>query len=419
MEPFNTLNADGDITELYEQYPMMIRLFAVGNKPKIVRAGYFLLAELIHLVDNRPDILPQHAESCTSLNEVFIEHNHSILARLLDKAKKEFQILRNLSVQISQDRQRKTSMLELLQRGDDGPLKKKARVAERSRGDSEVKIQVTRFRKGGSCFPQVQMVADNWLIPLIKSYASMNLTEEQAELFESYDPMDWDNVRGELRFQMIKLDQYIIKLRNSIEKLSVVASNRAGDAPVAAIRLFPVIPVNILSLFIWAQNIDTLKLIIKKVLAVDCPPAYSYIRAFFTREDVVGQGIGDPFVKQGRLISLKEYTKNGTKSPKENQVCAVYYLFTIAPPNGGGIILNDDSSSSLAVLKLFLTLKNVRIDHKKVKITATSAPTSAKKMNFVEAYQAVPIEKKCVEFISILPWDKKNDFPLKKSNEEG
>ena len=63
VEPFNTLNADGDITELYEQYPMMIRLFAVGNKPKIVRAGFFLLAELIHLVDERPDILPQLAES--------------------------------------------------------------------------------------------------------------------------------------------------------------------------------------------------------------------------------------------------------------------------------------------------------------------------------------------------------------------
>jgi hypothetical protein len=109
VEPFNTLNADGDITELYEQYPMMIRSFAVGNKPKIVaKSRFFLLAELIHLVDERPDILPQLAESCTCLNEVVIEHNHSILARLLDKAKKEFQILRNASVQVSQDRERRT-----------------------------------------------------------------------------------------------------------------------------------------------------------------------------------------------------------------------------------------------------------------------------------------------------------------------
>jgi hypothetical protein len=157
----------------------------------------------------------------------------------LDKAKKDFQILRNASVQISEDRQRKTSITQLLQRGPEGALKKKAKVEERSRGDSEVKIQVTRFRKGGSCFEQVVMLADDWLIPLIKSYASMSLSEEQVLLFESYDPMNWDKVEGELSFQMLKLQQYIAKLRKAIDNIysaSIISATPliSGATPAAA-----------------------------------------------------------------------------------------------------------------------------------------------------------------------------------------
>jgi hypothetical protein len=75
--------------------------------------------------------------------------------------------------------------------------------------------------------------------------------------------------------------------------------------------------------------------------------------------------------------------------------------------------LNDEPSSCLAVLKLFLSHRLVQIDYKRVKITAIATPRAVKKMNFVEAYRAVPVEEECVKIISTLQWDEKNDFPFK------
>jgi len=71
----------------------------------------------------------------------------------------------------------------------------------------------------------------------------------------------------------------------------------------------------------------------------------------------------------------------------------------------------------LAVLKLFLSHRLVQIVYKQVKITAIAAPRALKKMNFVEAYQAVPVEEECVKIISTLRWDAKNDFPFKSVGE--
>ena len=116
-----------------------------------------------------------------------------------------------------------------------------------------------------------------------------------------------------------------------------------------------------------------------------------YIRGFFSLEGLVEAGIAESFVVNGKLRTLEEYRKFGNRSPKENQICAVYYLCTTAPPNDDVMYLNDDPSSCLAVLKLFLGHRHVKIEHKKVKITATATPRAVKKMNFVEAYRAVPV----------------------------
>jgi hypothetical protein len=143
--------------------------------------------------------------------------------------------------------------------------------------------------------------------------------------------MKWDNVEGELRFQMLKSEQYIAKLRKAIDKIYAASNVSAtslvsGAAAVAAtIRLFPVTPNDVLSLFICAQTVDTLKKIIKKLVAADCPPIYSYIRGFFSLEGLVEAGIAESFVVNGKLRTLEEYRKFGNRSPKENQICAVYY----------------------------------------------------------------------------------------------
>ena len=164
---------------------------------------------------------------------------------------------------------------------------------------------------------------------------------------------------------------------------------------------------------LMCRQLDTLKKIIKKVFALDCPPTYSYIRDFFSLEGPLEAGIAEPFVVNGKLRTMEEYRKFGNRSPKENQICAVYYLFTLAPPNDDKIHLNDDPRSCLAVLKLFLSHRLVQIAYKQVKITAIATPRAVKKMNFVEAYRAVPTEAESVNIISTLRWDEKNDFPFK------
>lgn len=49
--------------------------------------------------------------------------------------------------------------------------------------------------------------------------------------------------------------------------------------------------------------------------------------------------------------------------------------------------------------------------------STTATPRAVKKMNFVEAYRAVPVEEECVKIISTLKWDEKNDFPFKSVGE--
>ena len=66
VSPFNILNGNGYMQFLYEHLPKMIKLISVGNKPKIVKAMLYLLGQLIHMIENIPDLMKQIAENCCS-----------------------------------------------------------------------------------------------------------------------------------------------------------------------------------------------------------------------------------------------------------------------------------------------------------------------------------------------------------------
>ena len=114
VQPFNDLNARGDRTSLYEHFPLMIRVIATGNKHKIVRACFFLLAELIHLIENRPDIMRQIAIMAPYTNEVQIEFHNSTIARRLQHMDVLFQNIRNESVNTSRIRDMYTQVRNML-----------------------------------------------------------------------------------------------------------------------------------------------------------------------------------------------------------------------------------------------------------------------------------------------------------------
>lgn len=105
VRPFGSLNADGDIGPLFEEFPKMILLISVGNKPNIVRACIFLLAELLHLKTYRPDILIMIFSNGTKLNELLIEFANSCLAReVTAKQIMDFQHLRDGSIAVDKKR---------------------------------------------------------------------------------------------------------------------------------------------------------------------------------------------------------------------------------------------------------------------------------------------------------------------------
>ena len=114
VEPFNILNATGDITNFYEHFPLIIRAIATGKKFKIVRVCFLLLAQLIHLIDNRPDIMRQIAIMAAFTNEVHIEFHNSTIARRVKNMDVVFQNLGNESVNTSRIRHMYHQISDLL-----------------------------------------------------------------------------------------------------------------------------------------------------------------------------------------------------------------------------------------------------------------------------------------------------------------
>jgi hypothetical protein len=104
VEPFDRLNVDGDISDLYEKFPLLIRLISLGRKPKIVRACLGLLAQLIHMIKNRPDMMRQIAQIAPFTNELTIELHNSTLSRRVKMLEGIFSQIRDESVQCSRIR---------------------------------------------------------------------------------------------------------------------------------------------------------------------------------------------------------------------------------------------------------------------------------------------------------------------------
>ncbi len=79
----------------------MITSISNGNKPKIVKAEIFLLSQVMHLKEFRPDLLRTIGLYCTgACNEVFIEFRNAPIARYLDKKKPSFATLRRVSADV-------------------------------------------------------------------------------------------------------------------------------------------------------------------------------------------------------------------------------------------------------------------------------------------------------------------------------
>ena len=128
VQPFNELNGEGKLKSFLETLPRLVRLCSVANKWKIARAGLLLIAQIQHLVAERPDMLQLLGEICTSLNEVVIEHANSIIQReAMKRLATNFDELRSASIQTFKKRKDLIAMSTILEIGDEGPLRAKSR----------------------------------------------------------------------------------------------------------------------------------------------------------------------------------------------------------------------------------------------------------------------------------------------------
>ena len=222
VEPFDLWNGDGNLKPFLDALPKLVVLYSVGKKPKVVRAALFLVAELVHLNNNRQDILKFLIENAPLLNEVFIEHHNSTIARKLENLSNvDIQIIRNVSIETDRVRSFRNNFTEFLETKDalkKVPKTKEMHSAPKSqalsliatnydsdtegqkidpmpsstdrddsssqvykRHDSECRAQVTRrTNPDGSSKNLIKCLSRYFFVPLIKKFATFSSFNSSA-----------------------------------------------------------------------------------------------------------------------------------------------------------------------------------------------------------------------------------------------
>lgn len=129
--PYNALVGDGNLAPLLKSLPKIGRTVCMGGMPKITRAILFLLLSTEHLVLERPDVLKLCGKWARALNELFIEHQNSRIARLTAGHQINVQSIRNASIE-TQMRQEQNAKIKTAFYGENKILIK----AERGAGSS-------------------------------------------------------------------------------------------------------------------------------------------------------------------------------------------------------------------------------------------------------------------------------------------
>ena len=144
---------------------------------------------MLHLREHRPDILKLVASNATYCNEVFVEHINSIISRMLSSgAQLQFQDIRNASADVP-IRRALIQQLKKIQERKKDPQKKSSSDNDTSEQHSEIRSQVYRFMsEQGPGYKQAKEVAEQFLVPLIKSFATAILTQSDTDALDAYRP---------------------------------------------------------------------------------------------------------------------------------------------------------------------------------------------------------------------------------------
>lgn len=376
IAPFNSLNNEGNIEPLLRRYPNMIRLYAVGNKPNIIKTGFFLQVQLHHMINNRPDLIQQIGNCCTSLNEVFIEHNNSIIARNLEGLRVTFPTIRKTSILIEKKRQQRSDLKKLLHRSKDknaNELKRNSSSMAPTDSMSEVRKQVHRFTEDGSLHQMVKEVSVNFLLPLLRSYAMLKHSDHQEKLFNEYRPLQ--AIGEKLKEAADSFKKYVHTQRNKEIRLRGKQAEPAQPLQLTA-----------LTSFLTAQTAAILKQIISVLILR--PPEYLHLLRSFTTKSV----------------------KATLQGAKANQVTAISTMF-VQPKDPEAALLND--AEAIQRIKSFCKALHILLH--KAKAFDPSNPTTNKALQrpLQEVLTACPNKDQALEILGNLDWNPAIVFPFK------
>lgn len=374
--PFNSLNNKGNIEPLLRLYPQLIKLYAVGNKPNIVKTGFFLQAQLHHMIDKRPDLVKQIGKVCTSLNEVFIEHNNSVIARNLVGLMVTFPTIRNTSVLIEKKRQQREDLKKLCHRSNESgydQLKRTSISINPQENMSEVRRQVSRFGEHGSLGVLVKDISVNFLLPLLRKYSTLKCSELQEQLVNEYRPLE--NISERLKEAAIDIKKYVAN-----QKKLEARRTQKNQAPVQDEAF------TVLTAFLHDQTAATLKQILS-ILQLR-PKTYEHLlRQFKTDKDL----------------------RASTKGLKMNQVRALACMFK-EPVDPKAAIFNDHE----AVHRIQDFCKTLRISLRKARPFDPRNPPKQKPpiRPLEEVLKSCPSKSKSLEILGSLDWNHENIFPF-------
>lgn len=221
VEPFLDLNSKQDIVGVLEKLPTYLRIVLLANKPKISRTFLFLIIQLDHLQSNREDLLQFMASKASYFNEVFIELHNSVLMRTLDQYHKvSMQDIRDTSVLLQMKRDHDAQLAALLAPDH----------TSNERRPSEIKKQSDRFLPpNGKQFQQAKKLAEEFLLPLLRSYADLDIHPEVAtNIYEHVSFLHSAHIQDKVKKTAASLKAYIKGLKKKDDAATVALASTSA-----------------------------------------------------------------------------------------------------------------------------------------------------------------------------------------------
>jgi hypothetical protein len=242
----------------------------------------------------------------------------------------------------------------------------------------------------------VQKVANNFIIPLLEEYSTIDCNDEATVLFDKYNPLGV-GADEYIKDCATSLKTYLAKEMKKETKARRDEQPAVGVAPVVPLVgvVAPAAPVYTrLTHFLSAQLVPVLKNIIT-TLGLDGHD-YVFMRGIYNRNDDA---------------AAKKLLKRGCQGNKSNQVETLEKVL-VEPIDHTKA--KFDPRAAVERLKVMAKFFNVTLKSPKKAFDAANPPApKTPARSLLKVWLETPIKGLSVNMLITLGWNKKNMFPFK------